>query len=268
VNAPTALGALARCVHAETLKLRRTLALALALLLPAAPPLLLFVFVLQRGSQSFPEGVSAMAWTFQGALSIWCTFLLAPFAAIETSLLAGIEHHNRGFKHLMALPVPRGAVYGAKLVAALALLGIGTACFFLFTLLALWGLAQLRPDAGFVGSLPIREMLAVTASTGAASLLPLAVHAFVALRWPSFALNVGLAMAALLGSLVLVDSRLIWFYPWSLPTALQNVAVPLAFDWGVRATPGAVTAVAAGAVGGALAVAAVGVWHLTRRDVP
>jgi hypothetical protein len=258
----------ARCLRAEALKLRRTLAVALAVLLPAAPPLLFLVHVLQKGSDSVPEGVSAMAWTFQGGLSLWCIFLLPPFAAMESSLVAGIEHQHRGWKHLLALPVRRGAVYAAKLVAAAALVAMGTASLCVYTLLSLWGLTRLRPEAGFVGPLPVWEILAVVALVGAASLLLLSVHAFVALRWPSFSLNIALALAALLGNAVLTDSRLRWLYPWSLPSSVQNVAVPLVFGWGTRGTPASLALAVALALAGGAVVSSLGVRTLSRRDVP
>jgi hypothetical protein len=257
-----------RCLTAEALKLRRTVALAVALLLPAAPPLLFLVYVLQRGNLSYPEGVSAMAWTFQGALSLWGTFLLAPFAALETSLVAGLEHQNRGFKHLLALPVPRIAVYGAKLVTAAVLVGIASALLWVYTLLALWGLGRLRPDAGFSGPLPILDTLVVTALVAASSSVLLAVHAWVALRWPSFALNVALALGALVVGVVLTESRLIWFYPWALPGAVQNVAVPLVFGWGTRGTAASLGLVTAASLAGGAGIGLLGVWSLARRDAP
>jgi hypothetical protein len=262
------LATLVRCLRCEVLKLRRTLALALAVLLPAAPPLVFFVYVLQKGNEWLPQGVSAMAWTFQAALSLWCILLLPLFAAIESSLIAGIEHQNRGWKHLMALPVPRGAPYAAKLVAVTALVALGTALFWAYTLLSFWGLTRLRPEAGFAGPLPAGETLGIVALVGAASFLLLSVHAFVALRWASFSLNISLALTALLGNVVLTESRLAWLYPWSLPSSVQNVAVPLVFGWGTRGDPASLAlAIALSLVAGALA-SSVGVWSLSRRDVP
>ena len=256
-----------RCLGTEVLKLRRTVALALAFFLPALPPLLFFVFVLQRGNEGTPEGVSPVAWTIQGTVSLWAIFLVAPFAAVETSLLAGIEHHHGGWKHLFALPVPRSAAIAAKYVAASALMGIATVSICGYTMLSLWGLTMLRAEAGFIGPLPIRETLVLFALIGAASLFLLSVHSYFAMRWSSFALNVGLALAALLGNFILLESRFRLVYPWSLPPAIENLAGPMLFGWGTRVTPSDLFLIMSLALTGVVLVTFLGVWRLSQRDV-
>lgn len=261
------LAAFRRCVSTDTLKLRRTSALALALFLPALPPLLYFVFVLQRGNEGTPDGVSPESWTLLGIVSLWAIFLVPPFAAIETSLLAGIEHQNGGWKQLLALPAPRSAAYAAKYAVAAALMAIATVSISVYTLLSLVSLSRLRADAGFVGPLPIEETFVLFALVGAASLVLLSVHTYFALRWSSFALNVGLALTGLLGNFVLIESRLRPFFPWSLPPAIENLAGPMVLGWGTRGTPSDVVMVVSLALAGGLAITAVGVWRLSRRDV-
>jgi hypothetical protein len=262
------LVAVYRCLCVDAVKLRRTPALALAVFLPALPPLMFFVYALQYGNKGTPEGVTPMAWTVQGILSLWGMFLLPLFAAIETSLLAGIEWHNSGWKYLFTLPVPRSAVYTAKFIAAGSLMGIATISISGYTIVSNWGLIQLRTDAGFVGPLPIWQTLVLFALVGVVSLVLLAVHSFVALRWPSFALNVGLALAALLGDLVLLGSRLRFLYPWSLPPMIENLAGPMVFGWGSRSSPSDLTKIVFLALVGAGLLTILGVWRLSAREVP
>ena len=200
-------------------------------------------------------------------LSLWAIFLIPPFAAVETSLLAGIEHHNGGWKQLFALPVPRTAAYAAKYVAAGALMGIATLSICGYTTLSLWGLVRLRADAGFAGPLLIGETLGLFALIGAASLVLLAVHGFVAMRWSSFPLNVGLALTGFLGNAVLLESRLRLICPWSLPPAIENMASPLVLGLGTRATPFDLVLTISLALAGAALVTFLGVWGLSRRDV-
>lgn len=259
--------AFVRCLRADVLKLRRTPALALAVLLPTLPPLLFFVFALQRGNEGTPEGISPVVWTIQNVLTLWAIFLIPPLAAVETSLLAGIEHHHGGWKNLLARPVPRSAAFAAKYVAAMGLMAIATVAACCYTVLSVWGLQRLRADAGFTGSLRMRETLVLFLLVGLASLFLLSVHAFVAMRWSSFALNVGLALAGLLGNAVLVESRARLLYPWAIPPAIENVAAPIVLGFGGRGTPFRLTVETSLAVFAAALVGVLGVWLLSRRDV-
>ncbi|MBW2278852.1 MAG: hypothetical protein JRF63_15270, partial [Deltaproteobacteria bacterium] len=86
-------------------------------------------------------------------------------------------------------------------------------------------------------------------------------------RWSSFPLNVGLALAGLLGNFVLLESRLRLVYPWSLPPAIENLAGPMVFGWGTRATPSDLFLIMSLALAGVVLVTSLGVWGLSRRDV-
>lgn len=261
------LAAFRRCLATDVLKLRRTSALALAVFLPALPPLLYFIFVLQRGNAGTPDDVSPESWTLLGIVSLWAIFLVPPFAAIETSLLAGIEHHNGGWKHLLALPIPRTAAYASKYVVAAVLMTIATVSISLYTVLSLWALSRLRSDVGFGGSLLIQETLVLFALVGTASFFLLSAHTYFALRWSSFALNVGISLTGLLGNFVLLESRFRPFFPWSLPPAIENMAGPMVLGWGTRGTPSDVAMVMALAMAGVLVITVLGVWRLSQRDV-
>ena len=262
------LGAFGACFRSDLLKLRRTHALVLPLLLSAAPPLVFFVYVLQRGTGGYPVDVSPIAWTVQGTLSIWGSFLLPAMVAVECSLLASIEHGGNGWKHLLALPLPRSAVYASKFAMAGSLIALAHGALFVYTLAAGWGLGRMRADAGFGGSLYVRQTLLLVFLVGLGGALLVGIHAVVALRWPTFAINIGLALGGLLIGVVLVESRLRNFYPWSLPSAVQNIAWPLVFGLRGRAGPLEVAALVAISSIACFAVMALGTWWLGRRDVP
>jgi hypothetical protein len=261
------LTAFQRCLRGDLLKLRRTPALALAVFLPVLPPLISFVFVLQRGSQATAEMGSPVAWAILNMLHLWAMLLVPPFAAVETSLLAGIEHHHGGWRHLLALPVPRSAAYAAKYVAAFALMGIATLSSCGFAMLSLWGLTRLRADAGFAGPLMVRESFSLFALVGVASLFLFAVHAFVAMRWSSFPLNIGLALTGLVSNIALVDTPLRYIVPWSAPAAMENLAAPLVLGLGSRSTPSHVILILTFPLAGAALTSFLGIWGLSRRDV-
>jgi hypothetical protein len=262
------LSALGACLSSDVLKLRRTHALVLPLLLPAAPPLVFFVYVLQRGTADYPAGVSPVAWTVEGVSTIWVGLLLPVFASVLCSMLASIEHHAGGFKQLMARPLPRSAVWASKLALAVGLVALAHVALSAYTSAAVWGLGRLRADAGFAGPLHVGETLATVALVGAGGACLVAIHAIVALRWAGFAMNVGLSLVGLLFGVVLVESELRNFYPWSQPAAVQNVAWPLVFGLSGRGGPATLAVLVAASVVPAVGVMVAGVWWLGRRDVP
>ena len=256
------------CLGVEALKLRRTMALALAVLLPAAPVVLFLVILLQEGATDFGQGVHPAAMIVQGLVGLWGIFVLPVFAAIETSLLAALEHQNRGWKHLFALAPARGSLLAAKFIAAVLLMTIAHAFLFGYTLVLLWLAPRLRPGVGLDAPIPIVATLVVIGACSVSSLFMVGVHTSISLRWPSFALNVGVALAGLLFAVGMLDTRLGELYPWSLPGVVHRIVVPWIFGWpGGPAGPRSLAILFSTSAAGFL-VTAVGVgWLLSRRDV-
>jgi hypothetical protein len=262
------IGAFARAVRSDLLKLRRTHALVLPLLLPATPPLVFLVYVLQRGTAHYPEEVSPVAWTVQGVLSIWGNFLLPVIAAVECVLVASIEHGSNGWKQLLALPLPRSAVYASKLATMVVLVALAHLALFFYTLASVWTLARMQGDAGFDGPLLTTETLLFVGVVALGAAFMIAIHAALALRWASMAMNIGLALAGVLLSIVLVESTLRNFFPWALPGAVMNMAMPLLFGLEGRAAPVHVALLVAASCLAGGSVMLLVTWWLCRRDVP
>lgn len=257
------------CLGVEALKVRRTMALALAVLLPAAVVGMFVIYLLQNPfSVPRESGLTPASLIIQGLLTFWSVLVLPIFAAIETSLLASLEHQNRGWKHLFALPPARGALIAAKFAGAVLLIAIAHAFLFGFTLVLLWAMPKLRPGLGLEAPVPFLAILVVFAVCAVSSLFIVGVHTLISLRWPSFALNIGIALAGMLCVFVVMDTRANRFYPWSQPGATLNVVVPWIFHWpDVKADPGDLVALLAIVAGGFLVTAFGGGWLLARRDV-
>jgi hypothetical protein len=247
------------------------MALVLAVLLPAAVVGTFLVFIVQQGSTEFSPGVHPAAMIVLGLVGLWAVFVLPIFVAIETSLLAAIEHQNRGWKHLFALPPARGALIAAKFASAVLLVTIAHACFFGYTLVLLWVVPKLEPGIGFHGPIPIGATLLVVASCAVSSLFMVGVHTWISLRWPSFALNVGIALGGIFYALGVLDSLQGKILPWALPVVAHKVAVPWIFGlpgWpGGPAGPWSLASLLATALGGYVVTAVLGGWLLSRRDV-
>jgi hypothetical protein len=252
------MSALLRALSAESLKLRGTLALWMCLI---APAVVVALYVLQIGVSRIPAGrmgTAADAWMAfaQSVFALW-TFLMLPlFVTLEAALLAGLEHGDRQWKHLLALPVPRGAHYLAKLLALAALLALAFAVLVALVPVGAGVLAWLKPAFGIAGPPPWAFLLRGAAAAYAASLLIVSLHTWLATRWSSFTVAVSIGMTAtVMGFLIGQSERYGHWYPWTMP--LQVLA-------GKGQWLGFV--VVAGLVGGVLA-AVLGQLEFRRRDV-
>jgi len=214
------LRALAGALAAEALKLRRTLALRMCAVTPAV---VVTLCVLQFGLTELEVGQTPQAaWkSFAGAsFALWAFLMMPLFVTLEAALLAGLEHSDRQWKHLLALPVPRSVHYLAKWTALVALL-LTTALLFV-GLIALggWALTFIRADTGLGGWPPLGWLLRLCTSMVVAGLLMAAIQLWVAIRWRSFTVAVAAGMSATVAGFIIGQSRFGRFYPWSMPVQL------------------------------------------------
>jgi hypothetical protein len=250
------VSALARALGAEAVKLRRTLALWMCAIAPAVVvALLMLQLLVQKAPATPPPAEAAWGQYVTGVLGIWCFLMLPLFVTLQSALLAGLEHGASQWKHLFALPVPRGVHAAAKWVVLVAMVA---AAFVVVAALAVLGgqaLAAAKPALG-LGGPPPWAFLATTGAAGFAASLPIvSLHTWLSLRFRSFTVAVATGMSATVCGFLIGQSATFGpWYPWSMPVQV------LAAD-GANARQ----VVVAGLVGG-LAIAAVALWDLARRD--
>jgi hypothetical protein len=111
---------LIRVLHAESLKIKRTLALKLVVISPAVLVLLVFFMASQSPFSTVNRHGIADEWNELSTLVLrfWAALMLPLFLALETALTAGIDHTGNQWKSLFARPVPRWTFYTAKLMVA------------------------------------------------------------------------------------------------------------------------------------------------------
>jgi hypothetical protein len=214
------MSALLRALSAESLKMRGTLALWMCLIAPAR---VVALYVLQIsfskfGPRATPNPAESWFMFAQSILVLWLFLMLPLFVTLQSALLAGLEHGERQWKHLLALPAPRAVHYLAKLLMLTAMV------FAAFTVLVLlipaggWILMQVKPAFGLAGGPDWGWLLARAASGFAASLLIVALQTWIAIRWRSFTVAVSVGMSAtVIGFLVGQSERFGHWYPWSMP---------------------------------------------------
>lgn len=249
---------LLRAINSEMLKTKRTLALWMVLIAPMVVVVLSFLQIVMQGASKKSELTPEEAWLrlATGITTLWAFLMLPLFITLETALLGGLEHAERHWKHLFALPVPRWTIYTAKLLVGWALIGASTIVLWAGTVAAGLLLQRAVPGFGITGLPPWWSMLQLALLTWLASWLIIALQTWVSLRWNSFSLAVGTGMSAtVIGFIVMQSENWGKFYPWALPvTTMAGEGKNMTF------------AVAYGIIGG-IVVGLIGSWEMTRRDV-
>lgn len=242
---------LVRALHAESLKLKRTLALRMVFVAPLLVGALNF-FVLWERRKVGPE-FKMWETLSQVSLSAWAVFMMPLLITLETALLNGIDHGEKNWKHLFALPIPRSAVYAAKLIVAQALILVSTMFLMLITILTGLFFTRVRPEMANGDAPQYGWMLKHAAMIWLAAWLIIVIHTWISIRWSGFALALGAGIGGVFFALFAASARVGKFYPWLLPVnVLSQERVAMALWLGVL---------------GGVAAAVIGGFELVRRDV-
>lgn len=246
---------LRRALHAELLKLKRTLALWLCLI---APLVVVVLYVLQSifgpQAKTVPEPAEAWQLFTVSCFALWAFLMLPLFVTLESALLAGLEHNERQWKHLLALPLPRSVHYVAKWLALQLLVLL--AMLVLMVLIPLGGglLATLQ-IAGVAGPPSVVQLFEYAGKIYLLASLMIALHCFIALRWKSFTVAVSVGMSAtVMGFLIGQSAKFGPFFPWTMAIQVMAKSSPLALVLCISTS-------------GALLVTALATWDFSRREI-
>lgn len=252
---------LLRVIHAELLKLKRTMALKMVVLAPGIVVMLLLFVASQAPFSTVRRNAVGGEWMGLAYthLLFWTVLMLPLFITLEAALLAGLDHAENQWKSLYARPVPRWTFYIAKLLIAMSMMAV-SALLLLGGILVVGKLLPLMQDQlKFASPIPLGPMFRQIAAVTALNFLALSIQHWVSLRWRAFSVAIGTGMAAVVVSyVVIVTSRQGgWqqYFPWSLPMlVLVNRPVNLeAVLW------------ISGVLG--LLVTLAGCWDFCRREV-
>ena len=250
----------ARAVSAELLKLRRTLALRLAIGVPLAVVLLNFVVSSQQSNAPLP-GQNPLVGFAQASLMLWTLLVLPLYTALTAALVAALDHQGDNWKHLLALPVARRSIFCAKWVAAAGLLLVSSLVMSGTIWLGVQLLHLIKPGWRSA-AIPSVVILTRAMQSFCAALLALSIQWWVSLRWRSFIAGLAFGIVAvmvMLGGASRARNRatFVRLYPWAIPiTTIARMMEP---------TRDRMLLAACGILGG-LAIGGAGCWELSRRE--
>lgn len=239
----------ATALAVEVYKLRRSLALLLAV----AAPVLIAVFVffnLLRGDKGMPWETM-----LQTSAAIWAFFMLPMSVTALTALVAHAEHGPRAWDHLRALPIPRWHLYAAKAVCVLGVVAMMSVLLGVFATLAVFAAGWFKPAVTAVGSPDFVGYSLLLGRMFLAAWLLVAVQLWIALRYSSFVPALATGIGGTFFAVVATSAKIGVVLPWQIPVN-QLASDPARMQ----------LALVLGFVGGSVAFVAM-LWRLSRREV-
>ncbi|HUL72216.1 MAG TPA: ABC transporter permease [Vicinamibacterales bacterium] len=207
---------LLRVLTTELMKIRRTLALWMVVIAPLVVVLLNFLVAYVGAAQVAKRTPDVWAMTTRQTVALWTVLMMPLFLTLETALLAGVEHAERNWKSVLALPPPRWMFYISKLIVTTALLWTAHAVLVGGTLASGAVLSAWKPVLN-IHALPLDGLLSPMLRVSATALCATTVQHWVSLRWQSFTGAMGFGMCAMVTGFIAVNSADYgpWF-PWSM----------------------------------------------------
>ena len=238
-----------RVLSAEALKYRRTSALFLAVGVPVSINLLfLVIYALTPRLQ---QTSVAERWNIflSGGISTWTQLFLPLGIGIIAALALSLEHSDNQWKHILILGPSRVAIYIAKWLAVVTLVGLGSIALMLSALLT-GGLVTGFKD------IPWIDLLRGPGLTFVGALGIISLQTWISTRSKAFGVTIGVALfGAIIGGFA-VQSQSYWkFVPWAYPLGAYGLSAPNN------------TLAMLLSVGLALSVTALAAWDFQRRDM-
>jgi hypothetical protein len=225
---------LARVISAALLKLKRTNAARLVLIAPFLLVVLLtFLFSQAPGMITRQRGDHWVHLT-NILFFMWVLLVLPLYIAVQTALVAALEHAENQWKLLLARPIPRWTIYLGKLCVVIGFLVISSAVLALGVCLSGTLLRSVQPELR-LGPVPYSDIFAKVGQTTLLAYLPLTIQHWIAVRCRSFSAAVGIGIVAMITGYIvaILASRNVvgWtrYFPWTLP-AMAMVVPPVPIE--------------------------------------
>ena len=147
---------LLRVLHAEALKMKRTLALKMVVIAPISVGVLILFMTSQAPFPMLRRNLGGNEWLelTRANLVVWALLMLPLFITLETALMAGIDHADNQWKSLLTRPVPRWTWYVAKLLVLMVMTAASTLVLLGGVLAAGVILPMIQPEVQFGAPVP------------------------------------------------------------------------------------------------------------------
>jgi hypothetical protein len=215
-------------MHAELLKIKRTIALKMVVITPAIFVALILLIGWQAPFSFLRREGFDNAWLVLANrhLTVWALLMLPLYITLQTALIAGLDHSENQWKSLLARPVPRWALYVTKLIFVTAITVAATLVLLCGALLDGAILSRIQSEVVFAPPVPWVPIFRQGAQVVGLMFLGLVIQHWVSLRWRSFSVAFGIGLlATVIGFMAVAAGRQFGGWPQYFPFSLPMLAV-------------------------------------------
>jgi hypothetical protein len=243
-----------RVLHAEALKMRRTIAWQMAVLAPGIVVLLACFAVWQAPFTTVNRFGPGHEWEALTLFSMrfWAILMLPLYIMLQSALLAGLDHAGGQWRSALARPLPRWTFYASKLTFVIGLAVIGSALLVLGIALDGAILPHLQRGVVFAPPIPWGMILRNCAQAFGLAFGGLAIQNWISLRWQSFSVAMAAGIVLLVlgefaGAVGQATDSWLRFFPSALPMLIRaRNAASVAVGLRISVVCGVLVAIAAG----------------------
>ena len=245
---------LLRVLHAEALKMRRTIAWKMAVLAPGIVVVLAFFAAWQAPFSTINRFGTGQEWAAltRFCMRLWAILMLPLYIVLQSALLAGLDHAGGQWRSILARPLPRWTFYATKLTFVIGLAVAGSALLALGIVFDGAILPHVQREVVFASPIPWGMILRNCAEVFGLAFAGLAMQNWISLRWQSFSVAMAagivlLVLGVFAGAVGQSTDSLLRFVPSALPMLImaRNVA-NIAAGLRISAVCGVLVTIAAG----------------------
>ncbi|MBI9050185.1 MAG: ABC transporter permease [Anaerolineaceae bacterium] len=203
---------------AELLKLKRTIAFLLTILIPVLLIILIIFMVLDRGLENYNKEMFNHLLNF--TFSIWPMIVMPMFLSIATGLIGSMETTTGQWKHIFCLPIPKWKILFTKWLAIITLTFVSHAQVVLLFLGSFPIIQLFVPQVSYIPFMDTLDFLWFLIILCVASVGLTSIHFVFSLIFPGLVGNIGLGISAVTLSMGLTwAGNFFQFFPWTVPLA-------------------------------------------------
>ncbi len=226
-----------KSIKNETLKLKSTFALWLAIISALFIPVIYFFYYLSKyESLVLPNGVNPWEKFMLEQINGTATLLIPMFIVLITSLIIQVEHKSSAIKYLFSLPVPKWSIYFGKLTVSIGLILFTYLLFFLAMLAAGTIVGLIHDELNFLDYFPnyqkpvkllFRSFIAVLGMVG--------IQFWMSFRIKNFIIPLGIGIVLVITGLIIYKAEESLYFPYAysmtslFPLSIEETSITLWF---------------------------------------